>query len=221
MATGPKIQLVGGGGHALVVADAARAAGFTVEAFWDDDPAAVLGEALPRAGSIADLADTESDAPLIVTVGGLASRRNIIDRLGDRMFATVVHPSATVSPEARLGPGTYVGAGAIVNPRATIGAHGIVNTGAIVEHECAIGENVHLGPRSVLGGAVVVGPETLVGLGAAVLPRVRIGERCVVAAGAVVTHQIPDRTTAVGVPARPRAMGGPLLGVAGGENATK
>lgn len=208
MATPGRIQIVGGGGHALVVADAARSAGWQVAEFWDDDPEAPLGAGVRRAGSVADLADTESDLPLIIAIGGLATRRAVIDQLGPRPYATIIHPRAIVSPDAAIGAGTLIGPGAIINPRAVVGAHGILNSGTIVEHDCAVGDNVHLAPRTVLGGGVSVGAETLIGLGAVVLPQVRIGARCVIAAGAVVTQNIPDRTTAIGVPAVPRPRGG-------------
>jgi len=203
-----QVELVGGGGHALVAFDAARAAGFDPIAFWDDDPKARLGAHLRHAGSIADLAGARTEKLLIIAIGGIASRRHVIEALGQRAYATIIHPRAIVSSSATIGPGTLICAGAIVNPHATIGSHAIINTGAIVEHECAIGSNVHLAPGSVLGGGVTIGSDTLVGLGASVLPLMKIGERCVIAAGAVVTGQIPDRATAIGVPARARAAAG-------------
>jgi maltose O-acetyltransferase len=53
-----------------------------------------------------------------------------------------------------------------------------------------------------------VGPVTLergafVGAGALILPGVRVGEAAFVAAGAVVTRDVPARTVVAGVPARP------------------
>ncbi|WP_240917177.1 DapH/DapD/GlmU-related protein [Nocardioides sp. HDW12B] len=50
--------------------------------------------------------------------------------------------------------------------------------------------------------ATFIGDRTHVGAGAVVLMGVRIGSECVVGAGAVVTHDVPDRTCVVGVPAR-------------------
>ena len=176
-------------------------------AFWDDDPRARLRDRVHYAGTIADLIESAPDAPLVVAIGGIASRRHVIDALGSRQYATIIHPRAVVSSSARIGAGSVVFAGAIVNPEARVGAHAIINTGAIVEHECTLGENVHLAPGSVLGGGVTIGSDTLIGLGAAVLPLMRIGERCVVAAGAVVTGQIADRATAIGIPARVRGSG--------------
>ncbi len=41
-----------------------------------------------------------------------------------------------------------------------------------------------------------------IGLNATIMPGVTIGKNCIVGAGAVVTHDIPDNSVAVGVPAR-------------------
>ena len=49
---------------------------------------------------------------------------------------------------------------------------------------------------------VVIGDDVWIGANAVVLPGVTIGSHCVVAAGAVVTRDVPDHTVVGGVPAR-------------------
>ena len=49
---------------------------------------------------------------------------------------------------------------------------------------------------------VSIGNHTWLGQNACILPGVRIGEHCVVGANSVVTSDIPDRSVAVGAPAR-------------------
>lgn len=197
-----ELCILGGGGHALVVLEAAAAAGWRVAGFFDDEDAPGLETMAPRLGPMPTSAkDVACDA--VLGIGGLGGRRRLLGVLEGVRWASVVHPSAQVSKTASIGPGAFVGAGVIVNGRATLGPHAIVNTGSIVEHDCAIGENVHLAPRSVLGGGVRVGDDTLIGIGATVLPLVRIGSECVVSGGGAAAHDVPDRTTAIGVPARP------------------
>ncbi len=207
---GRRLAIIGGGGHALVVLEAALAAGLDVAGFFDDQEAPGLEARAARLGSIADCA--ASDGGLILGIGGLGARRLLIDSLEDASWTSVVHPSAQVSASAQIGPGAYVGAGVIVNGRARVAPHAILNTGCIVEHDCEIGANVHVGPRAVLGGGVRVGDDTLVGIGATVLPLVRIGVGCVISGGGAAAHDIPDRTTAIGVPARPVRGGGGASG---------
>jgi len=197
--------LIGGGGHAKVVLDAALCAGIEIQGFVDDDvdaPMAKMRGCPAYVGSFEDVTK-HTRCCLMLAVGDLALRAGLIARVGDADFAQpIVHPSAAVAPSASLALGVFVGAGAVVNADARVCSQGIVNSGAIVEHDCRVGINVHLGPRSVLGGGVHVGDHSLIGIGAVVLPGVKIGSGCVVGAGAVVVEDVGDGETVVGVPAR-------------------
>lgn len=49
---------------------------------------------------------------------------------------------------------------------------------------------------------IEVGNNVHIGVNALIMPGVHIGDNCIVGAGAVVTHDIPDNTVAAGVPAK-------------------
>jgi sugar O-acyltransferase (sialic acid O-acetyltransferase NeuD family) len=202
-----EIVLIGGGGHALVVAEAAALAGTRVVGVYDDaeSPVASARLGLPRLGPLADAA--RAQAPAILALGDLAARRRLLDQLS-RTFAwaePVVHPGAIVHASATLAPGVFVGPRAIVHSFATVSAHAILNSACLVEHECRVGENAHLAPGTLLGGRVDIGHDTLLGLGSRILPNLSIGDRAVVGGGALVHRNVPDDTTVVGVPATPIA----------------
>ena len=67
---------------------------------------------------------------------------------------------------------------------------------------CRIGDYAHLAPGCTLGGDVTLGEVAFLGIGARVIPGIRIGRWSVIGAGSVVTKDIPDNCTAVGVPAK-------------------
>ena len=69
----------------------------------------------------------------------------------------LVATSATVSPEAELGPGVVVMEHAHVGPWARLGAAVLVNTSAVVEHDGTVGAGTHLAPGSVMLGHASVG----------------------------------------------------------------
>ena len=194
----PGLVLIGAGGHAMVVAEAAAMAGFLVLGAYDDASDAVAFRLLrvKRLGSLRDF----KSGPFILALGDLPLRRRTLKGLKAHA-ARVIHPLSILHASARVGDGVYVGPAAVVHTFARIDPHAIINSGAIVEHECQIGENAHIAPGAVLGGRVRVGADTLVGLGARVLPNLSIGKGCTIGAGAVVVGDVPDRATVAGVPA--------------------
>jgi sugar O-acyltransferase (sialic acid O-acetyltransferase NeuD family) len=201
-----RIACVGAGGHGKVVADAAVSlARDEIVGFLDDDPSlagrSVVG--LPVLGPISAWRDFGIEA-IVPAIGANRARREIILRETSQgaTAMTIIHPSAIISGWAELCAGVTVMAGAVVNAGAVVGENAIVNTGAIVEHDCLIGPHVHIAPGCCLAGEVSVGEGTFLGIGSRVLPSVRVGDWCVIGAGAVVTKDVEDNITVVGVPAR-------------------
>lgn len=206
-----KLILVGGGGHAKVVADAAISAGWTILGFLDDvADTAMSTVGFRRLGSLDDWRTAGEQALLMPAIGDNALRRRCVEQwvaaLGDdgaaRTIATVIHASAVVSPSAQIGLGTFCSALSVINAGAVLGQACIINTSAVVEHDGIIGAGVHLAPRAALGGNVHVGSGTLVGIGAVVRPGISIGDQCTIGAGAVVVADVDNGETVVGNPAR-------------------
>lgn len=213
--TARPLIIVGGGGHAEVVADAARSRPETWHVLGSSVPAGVaavdaadlpiLGDDEAVARRVAATDPSERPALVLGFGGPAVTRRGAVAAYGpDAEWAVIVHATAWVSPSARLGPGTVVLAGATVNAGAVVGRHVIVNTRAVVEHDVRLGDGVHLAPGAVIGGGTSIGEDTVIGLGAAVRDHIEIGARSVVGMGAVVVAALADDVTVMGVPARPR-----------------
>jgi acetyltransferase EpsM len=207
--TAPRLVLVGGGEHARVVAEAARAAAapFELLGFVDPEPcdetSARLG--LQRLGDDRALAAC-GDALAVLGVGAMGAadvREGVVERVGShvRGWATVVHGHAWVSPTADVGPGAVVMAGAVIQTGARVGEHCVINSGAVVEHDVVVEDFAQVAPGATIGGGAHVGRGAFVGLGAAVRDHVRIGARAVVAMGAVVVGDVAAGTRVMGVPA--------------------
>ncbi len=198
------LLVYGAGGHGVVVAEAAAAAGWRVVGFIDDD--ARTHRVLDWPVSAPDsMGGHEAEVEVVIAVGDNPTRHRLGDQLESqgRSLATVVHPTAWVSPSAQLGRGVFIAPQAVVHSRAGVGHGAIVNTGAIVEHDTVIGDYAHVGPNAAVGALAVVGTRTLIGLGASVRSGTTIGDRCTVGVGAAVVSDVADGLTVVGVPARP------------------
>jgi len=202
-----EIVVFGASGHGMVVCDIVLASDgrLRMAGFVDDDPrmhgTRVLG--FPVIGTLDDVA-TRKSQQLAMGIGNNAMRRRQFARAIEKRFAiaTLVHPSAAVSPRASLGAGSVVMAHGTINVAAEIGDDTIVNTASSIDHHCIVGAHAHIGPGAVLAGRVTVGDEVLIGAGAVILPGVTIGARATVGAGAVVTTDVPAGATVAGIPAR-------------------
>ncbi len=204
-----RLLLFGASGHGRVVADAARAAGWEV-AGWADDDATRLGQELDGAQVVAiGVAEAASwalqhGAKIVVSIGDNRARARLVEALLDAgaELATIVHPSAVISPTATLGSGTVVFAGAVIGPAATLGRNVIVNTAVSVDHDNWISDHVHLSPGVHLGGTVSVGEGAHLGVGVNVRNNLAIGAWTMVGVGAAVVADLPEKVVAYGVPAR-------------------
>lgn len=181
-----------------------QASGHTVEGFLDDSLAP--GTRVVNWPVLGGASWLEGQPPRVFAlgVGDNGTRQRIANTLLDRghSLPAFVHPSAVISPSARLGAGTVAMARVVVNAEAQVGNGVILNTGCVVEHECVIGDFAHLSPQSALGGRARVGLRTHIGIGATLIQLARVGDDCVVGAGAVVLKEVAAGLTVVGVPAR-------------------
>jgi acetyltransferase-like isoleucine patch superfamily enzyme len=135
--------------------------------------------------------------------------------IGDRF--TTGH-RVLVREETTIGDDVLLGTDTVVDGATTIADDANLQTGVYVPRETHIGERVFLGPRAVLTNdpyplrreADLLGPvleaDVSIGANATLLPGVAVGERSFVAAGAVVTEDVPPRTLAVGAPAEHRPL---------------
>jgi sugar O-acyltransferase (sialic acid O-acetyltransferase NeuD family) len=201
------VIVVGGGGHAKVVANALLLQHQTVLGFVDVNPAAPPMLGIINLGNDDKVFDYSPDLVRLVNgVGSIKStalRQTIYEKFVAKQysFETVIHPNAVVSLGVEVGAGVQIMAGAVIQPGSSLGINAIVNTGACVDHDCVIEAHAHIAPGATLSGGVHVGKGSQIGTGATIIQGIKIGASSIVGAGAVVIRDVPDGVTVAGVPA--------------------
>lgn len=129
-----------------------------------------------------------------------------------------VRQNAVIGQECVIGRGAYVGVGVVIGDRCKL------QNFALVYEPATLAEGVFIGPAAVLtndqypravapdgrlkGGddwhavGVTIGTGASVGARAVCVAPVTLGAWCLVAAGAVVVHDVPDHALVAGTPAR-------------------
>ncbi len=130
---------------------------------------------------------------------------------------SVVGDQACVRERCEIGDDVVVGRGSLVENDTTVGARTKIQAEAYVTAHSTVEEDVFIAPcvvttndnfmgRTEKRHELVKGPTirrgARVGGGAVLCPGVVIGEDAFVAAGAVVTKDVPPRMVAMGVPAK-------------------
>ena len=136
-----------------------------------DDAARGTFAGAPILGTLDDLAEIASAQACVdvaVAIGGNDSRAAVakrVRRAGVRP-ARLVHPTAVISPTARIGLGCLIDAGAYIGPHCTLAEGVSVWPHAVVSHHTCIGPYASLKPGAVIGGHSRVAAGYKVGLGA-------------------------------------------------------
>lgn len=120
----------------------------------------------------------------------------------DDRWATVIHPAAQVAQDARLGPGSFVGAAAVVEPGVVGGKHVCARGGSYVSHDVRLGDYTFVGPNATILGRCTIGEGAHVAANVVCREETAIGKYAVLGLGAVSLADVPDFAIIAGNPAR-------------------
>lgn len=135
--------------------------------------------------------------------------------MGSLLEGAVLERRVEVGPFCHLRPGAHLHTGVHLGNFVEV-KESTLGPGTAAGHfsyigDASIGSNVNIGAGTVTCNydgkrkhRTVVGDEAFIGSDTMLVAPVRVGARSATGAGSVVTHDVPDDTLVVGVPAKPR-----------------
>ena len=137
-------------------------------------------------------------------------RNSAIAMLDKKDIPARIEPGAVIREQVTIGKNAVIMMGAIINIGAVIGEGTMIDMGAVLGGRATVGNHCHVGAGAVLAGViepasatpVIVEDDVLIGANAVVIEGVHIGRGAVVAAGAIVTQDVPQNAVVAGCPAR-------------------
>jgi len=205
--------IIGAGGSSRDIAEAIASSdpekkNWNLLGFLDDDAAkqGTIVDGIPVLG-VLDSVSTYPDAKVLIGVAGYqesSTRKNLVQRLGlpDERYTTFVHPSAFLSPSAKIGLGVAVLQNVVISSSATIGSHVLLSPGTAIGHDAVVHDYVVLAAEALVCGNVAIHECAFIGARSVLSPATVVGAGVLVGIGAVVVQDVEPGATVFGNPAR-------------------
>lgn len=140
----------------------------------------------------------------IIAVGEPSARDLLLKRIEEKGYqlATLIDPSAMISPTAKIAAGCIVNAQSIVSSNVIMEENCLLGFHVVVGHDAHLKKNTVVCPMATVGGGSTVGENTFIGLNSSMKERVNLGNNVFVGMGSMVFRSVEDGHTVLGNPAR-------------------
>ncbi|AZA62770.1 acetyltransferase [Chryseobacterium indoltheticum] len=179
-------------------------------AFYDDVNNDVLGLLYDKFPVIKSMEEAQNyientDNRFNIGIGGPHLREMLYHKFLNvgGVFVSLIAESSVIGHYGNsIGIGCNIMQKVVMTNNITIGKGVILNQMTSIGHDVVIGDFVEVCPNVSISGNCTIGEKTFIGTNAVVLPKVSVGKNVIIGAGSVVTKDIPDNCTAVGIPAK-------------------
>jgi len=177
-----------------------------IAGFLDDNPEALKEFDYPlRVLAPASGYQPEEGDLFVCGMGVPAVKRKVCSGLlaSGAEFITLVHPTAIVGKNVKIGKGVMLCPGSIISCDCEIGDFVMLNLYATIGHDVCVGPWTTLSGHCDLTTGVRLGEAVFAGSRVSVLPGRTVSDEALLGAGCVVTRDVPRGITVFGAPARP------------------
>ena len=177
---------------------------FVIKGFIDDDLAALDGfqNYPPIISTIKDYVPQEDDV-FVSSIGG-ASRRSCMEEIIRRggEFFELIHRTARVYTNAKMGKGNFIGAYSVIGNDAVIGDYNMIQSYTVIGHDVKIGNWNRIDTHVTCVGGIIIEDEVTIHTSAVINHNVRVETGAHVGALSFVIRKVKAGTTVMGNPAK-------------------
>ena len=205
-----KSIIIGAGTYGEVYLAYLQDAGVEIVGFVDDNPDLQGKEinGVPVVGKVPELKslkDKFSVEAVYCPLGDNKLRVKFLEQARALGYKTpnFIHPSAIIHSSVKIGVGVYILLGAKIMPYTTIDDYVMVSMNVLVAHHNHIHKGTFISTGVNVGALINIYENSYIGIGATIMTGIhKLGENCLVGAGSVVIHDVPDNAVVAGVPAK-------------------
>lgn len=201
--------IIGAGGMGRTIYSSAKESigyeeTFTIKGFIDDNLHALDGfdNYPPIVNTIRDYRP-QTDDVFVSSIGG-ASRRPCMEEIIHRggVFLDLIHKTARIYTNARLGKGNFVGAYSVIGNDAQIGDYNMIQAYTVIGHDAKIGNWNRIDTHVTCVGGIVIEDDVNIHTSAVISHGVTVGTGAHIGALSFVIRKVKPGTTVMGNPAK-------------------
>lgn len=179
-------------------------------AFYDDVNDDVSGKLYGEFPIIKTLEEAQEyfknvDNRFSIGIGNPRIRETIYNKfieIGGEFTSTIAQSCIIGHYGNIIGDGCNIMQNTVITNDVVIGKGVLINQISSIGHDVVIRDFVEICPNVSISGNCYIGEGTFIGTNAVILPKINIGKNVIIGASAVVTKDIPDNSTAIGIPAK-------------------
>lgn len=144
------------------------------------------------------------DNRFIIGIGNPIYRKMIYEKfvaIGGIPQSIIAKSAIIGSFDNQIDEATNIMQKVVMTNSVSIGKGIIINQLSSIGHDVVISDFVEICPNVSISGNCFIGENTFIGTSSTILPKIKIGKNVIVAAGSVVTKDVPDNCMVAGIPA--------------------
>lgn len=204
-----EIVIIGAGGMGRTFYDIVKEScgyrdRFVIKGFIDDNLSILdpFSGYPPVLGTISTYIPQEHDC-FVCSIGGTSRKacmEDIIERGGE--FPTLVHSTARIGHNVKLGMGNVIGAFTTIGADAVIGNYNLIQSYTVIGHDVKVGDWNRIDTHVTCVGGTHIGNESVIHTSAVINHGVMVEDMAHVGACSFVIKRVKAGTTVYGNPAR-------------------